>query len=89
MIECQANYAIDCIRQVIKSGGRSIEVRTQPFDKYQEYLQSEMKSTVFSSGCLSWYRNDRGVQWILWPGNLTRFWWQLVKCEPEDYIVKK
>ncbi len=86
MIECQVNYAIDGIRKLIQSGAKSMDVRQEPFDQYHDDLFSVMKNRVFGAGgCQAWYLNSKGVNWTLWPRDLTTYWWVTRQCNLEDY----
>lgn len=78
MIECQVEYAVSCIRKLIRSGKRSLDAKQSSYEAYQAWLTEAMKSMVFSGGtCSNWYSNARGVVWILWPSNCTKYWWSL------------
>ena len=81
------NYTTQLISQVIRNKLKSIEVRQEPTDKYQTYLASMLDGTVWTSGCASWYKSARGVDWILWPSNMVTLWWNLVRTEIQDYVM--
>ena len=89
MIECQVAYAVDAIRNMIKTNVKSVNVKKQVSDEYQEWLQECMKNKVFNSpNCLSWYKNKRGINYTLWPSHLTHYWWTTRKFDIENYICK-
>lgn len=69
MIECEANYTIDAIRKMLKSGARSMVVKKEVQRNYWDWVQENMKGKVFADNttCTGWYRNARGVNWTLWP----------------------
>ena len=50
MIECQNNYALDCVRKLIQSGYKSMECKQEPFDKFYDDLFKMMKLRVFGDG---------------------------------------
>ena len=62
MIECQNNYNLDCVRKLIQSGYKSMEVKQEPFDRFYNNLFEMMKLRVFGAGgCTAWYNNTKGV----------------------------
>lgn len=90
MIECQVDYAVDCIRRLIRSGRKSMSVKEASFLGYQSWLEGAMEKMVFGGGssCASWYKNARGIVWTLWPGNCTKYWWRLRRCNMADFDLK-
>jgi hypothetical protein len=52
-------------------------------------LFETMKTRVFGAGgCRAWYTNSKGVNWTLWPGDLTNYWWITKTCSLNDYQLK-
>ena len=87
-MENQADYTTRLISEVIKINAKSIEARKTPTDNYQSYLGSMLQGTVWTSGCASWYKSARGVDWILWPSNMVVLWWNLARNELKDFIIQ-
>jgi len=85
MIECQANYTLDAIKNCIKGGIKSMDVKESINRNYQDYIQNMMKQRVFHSGCKSWYQNSMGLIFILWPSHLLHYWWMTRKVNFEEY----
>lgn len=89
MIECQNNYGLDCVKKLIASGKKSMECKQEIFEKYNKGLFEHMKNRVFGAGgCSAWYLNSNGVNWTLWPGDLTEYWWKTKQCNLNDYILR-
>ena len=88
MIECQNNYSLDAVKKLIKSGYKSMDCKQEPFDKYHQNLFKDLKNRVFGSGgCSAWYFNAKGINWTLWSGDLTEYWWKTRQCDLNDYIL--
>ena len=88
MIECQNNYSLDAVKKLIKSGYKSMDCKQEPFDKYHQNLFKDLKNRVFGSGgCSAWYFNSKGINWTLWSGDLTEYWWKTRQCDLNDYIL--
>jgi hypothetical protein len=49
-------------------GIQALDVKPQAQQQFIDGVQDELKSTVWSSGCKSWYLNDKGRNVSLWPG---------------------
>ena len=77
MIECQADYAIEGIKKMVKLRAKSFTLKEDRLMAYWNWSQAQMKDLVFGSHSLvsGWYRNERGVNWTLYPAGLVRFWW--------------
>ena len=77
MIECQADYAIEGIKKMVKLRAKSFTLKEDRLMAYWDWSQAQMKDLVFGSHSLvsGWYRNERGVNWTLYPAGLVRFWW--------------
>ena len=90
MIECQADYAIDGIRKLIKLRAKSMKVKEDTMTKYWDWSQKQMKELVFgsNSSVSGWYRNEKGVNWTLYPAGLIRFWWTTKSFDLLDYEIR-
>lgn len=88
IIECQVNFAMDCIRSVIETNSRSIDVKQSAYDRYQALLAHYMPRAVFSGSCQSWYKNAKGVIFALWPSDCTHFWWKLKSFDMDDFVYR-
>ena len=89
MIECENNYSLDAVSRLIKSGYKSMECRQDTFDRFYENLFDMMKRRVFGAGgCRAWYNNSKGVNFTLWPSDLTHYWWVTRTCNLDEYLLK-
>ncbi|WP_406289977.1 flavin-containing monooxygenase [Embleya sp. NBC_00896] len=75
VIEAQARYAVDAVRQMHEHDIAEVEVLPGTQDAYNAWLDERMRHTVWSAGgCTSWYMDERnGRITALWPGSLSRF----------------
>jgi len=90
VIECQANYVIDAIKKLASTGARSLVVKKEVQEAYWDWTQRQMKGKVFAdnSMCTGWYRNDRGINWTLWPEDLVTFWWWTKSVNLDEYNLQ-
>ena len=85
MIECQVTYIMSCVRTLVEAGGKSMNCRRQPLANFLKYIYSEMEKRVWTTSCDSWYKNDKGIVFVLWPNNTIEYWWKLLSCKFTDF----
>ncbi len=68
MIESQVHYVMGAIQAMKSRGIQSLDVKPQAQKQFIDQVQAELRSTVWNSGCKSWYLNDQGRNVSLWPG---------------------
>ena len=87
--ECQVRYVMGCLGALLEGGHRSIEVRPEVHDDYNDRLQAELDTMVWSHPSIrhSWYRNDSGRIYILSPWRLVDYWAWTRRPELDDFIL--
>ncbi|MPZ62069.1 MAG: NAD(P)-binding protein [Propionibacteriales bacterium] len=89
MIEAQIDYVLQCIAAMDRNGWRTIDVRPEVEEAYNEEVQRKMKGTVWTAGgCHSWYLDGNGRNSTLWPRSTWRFRLQTRRFRPEEYAVR-
>lgn len=68
MIESQVQYIADALKQQRAKGWAWMDVKEEPQRDFVARMQAGLKNTVWASGCQSWYLDDKGQNWTLWPG---------------------
>ncbi|CAE6431449.1 unnamed protein product [Rhizoctonia solani] len=84
--EVQINYAMQLIKPIIRGHAKSFVPKVDATKAYNDYLQEELKSTVWTS-CISWYHtgaNRRG-KLMTWPATQTYMWWMMRTPIWRDY----
>ena len=89
MIEAQVNYILQCLDETQKRGADMLDVRQNVQDTFNEKLQKEIKTTVWSSGCTSWYQREDGKNTTLWPSFTMRYWHETRRLHANDYAFGK
>ncbi len=87
MIESQLAYVIDALRQMADRGWDTVEVEAQAQRRFNARLQGRHDTTVWSTGCRSWYLDDKGQNTTLWPGFTFMFRRQTARFDASSYIV--
>jgi cation diffusion facilitator CzcD-associated flavoprotein CzcO len=68
MIESGVRYVVDAIRTIRAQNLHSVEVRHEVQRDWNADLQRRLQGTVWSTGCKSWYLDQEGRNYTLWPG---------------------
>ena len=87
MIESQLAFVLDAVRQIEAAGGGPAEVRPQVAAAYNAALQARLPSTVWGSGCSSWYLDSEGRNLTLWPGFTFEFRRRTRRFRPADFTL--
>ena len=68
MMEAQYSYVCGAIDLLKGNGARALDVSPQAQEAFNRGLQERLKTTVWSTGCRSWYLDKNGKNTTLWPG---------------------
>jgi cation diffusion facilitator CzcD-associated flavoprotein CzcO len=74
MIECQANYVMDCLRQMDERNLQTIDVRTDRLEDYNVQIQRDLSATAWAATDHSWYKTADGTITNNWSGTTFRYW---------------
>lgn len=88
MIEGQAHYAAQTIAMLGRRDLAAIEVRAEVEAAFNTWLQGRLGHTVWSSGCRSWYLDERGKNTTLWPTFATAFRLRTARPRARDYHLR-
>jgi 4-hydroxyacetophenone monooxygenase len=88
-IECQVTYLLGALREMAERGLRSMEVRQDVYDVYNETVDNKLKNMVWSHrGVTSWYKNEKNRVTLTSPWRLVDFWNLTRKFEPAEYVLQ-
>lgn len=85
IIEAQVRYIINCMQETIKRGAASIDAKEAVSESFNADLQDQLKGTVWHGHCNSWYQDDNGRIFTLWPKGTINFKQALRKLHPEEF----
>jgi cation diffusion facilitator CzcD-associated flavoprotein CzcO len=89
MIEAQIGYVVAALRRMQETGAGALEVRRSAQDDYNARLQAELTDTVWNAGgCRSWYRDEQGYNFTLWPGHTYTFLRLMRRFDAESYELR-
>jgi cyclohexanone monooxygenase len=82
-----AEYILQMLNLVEKTQTQAIAVKDQVQDRFNARVQEMLSGTVWQSGCVSWYQQDGGRNFALWPTYTWKYWLQTRKLNPADYLL--
>jgi len=88
MLEAQAGYVAQALRLLAGGGAERLEVRQDVHDGFQRELAERLESTVWASGCGSWYVNDAGRVTANWPGMPGEYLRRTARLEIADFQTR-
>ncbi|KAL9538471.1 hypothetical protein MBANPS3_010905 [Mucor bainieri] len=87
MIEAQVSFAVNCIKKlIIEKKMSAIEPTVEAQSAYMSQLRSDLKGTIWTTSCNSWYKNSSGEVTNIYPNTVTRFRHTLGKFREQDYV---
>ena len=85
-LECQFNFTIRCLRGLVENNMKSMAIKQLVNDRYQAWSRQAIKNKAFAHpSCTSWYRNARGVNYVVWPAQPFLYWWHTMGLNLNDY----
>ena len=85
MIESQVDYILQMMDLVAQSQSNAIVVKDQVQDQFNHDVQDMLNNTVWQSGCVSWYQQDGGKNFALWPTYTWKYWLKTKSLHPSDF----
>jgi cation diffusion facilitator CzcD-associated flavoprotein CzcO len=85
MIESQVQYIADCLRELQRRGARTMNLRPDVQQAFNERLQQDMRRSVWMSGCHSWYQTKSGKVTAIWPGFTFSFRRRTRRVRADEY----
>ena len=85
MIESQVDYILQMMDLVAQSQSNAIVVKDQVQDQFNQDVQDMLNNTVWQSGCVSWYQQDGGKNFALWPTYTWKYWLKTKSLHPSDF----
>ncbi|EFV13276.1 flavin-containing monooxygenase [Segniliparus rugosus] len=86
MIESQIRYAVQAMRLAESRGATSIASKSAVQARFNDEVQRKLSTAVWATGgCKSWYVDEHGRNWTLWPGFTWEYWLRTRKVNAEDF----
>ena len=87
--ECQIRYVMGCLTTLLTGGASAIECRQDVHDAYNERLQAELATMVWSHPTIrhSFFQNDSGKIHILSPWRLVDYWTWTREPDLDEFLL--
>lgn len=85
MIEAQVHYILECTRLMREKGATYMDVKASAQREFNRHVQDNIKGTVWSTGCVSWYQQEDGKNFTIWPWSTWKYWLETRKVKADDY----
>jgi cation diffusion facilitator CzcD-associated flavoprotein CzcO len=90
MIEQQTAYVVRLLDAMDARGARSVEVRPQAQQRYNDEIQTKLARGIWSTGgCTSWYLDATGRNRTIWPGLTVSYWWRTRRLDTKAYTWRR
>ncbi|MEE2664662.1 MAG: NAD(P)/FAD-dependent oxidoreductase [Myxococcota bacterium] len=85
MIEAQVGYILKCIRAASERALVHLDPRREESDRFNRDIQQDLDRTIWKSGCKSWYMDENGKVFALWPSSTLRYLWEMRRPLLHEY----
>lgn len=85
IIEAQTKYIIKCIKETLKRGASAIDPLEEASEAFNRDLQEQLKDTVWNGHCQSWYQDENGRIFTLWPKGTINFRRSIKTLDNKEY----
>ncbi len=86
MIESQLRYVVDAVSTAL-TRRLLVEPTAPAAQRWTTMVREKLPSTVWATGCASWYLNDAGVNTTIWPDFTFRYRHATRRFDPRDHRV--
>lgn len=87
MIEQQVDYVLQALDLLDRRGADFVDVRPDAQDGFLDRIQTRLTDTVWQSGCKSWYIDENGRNFTIWPHFTWKYWLETRRFDPDEYDV--
>ena len=85
MMECQARYLLDALRQMSDRGFAALDVRPEAQAAFTAEMQQALAETVWADIDSSWYKNERGRITNNWPYTTASYFFRTRRVDLSHY----
>lgn len=90
MMEAQVGYAIKCVKKIIRSKLKYLDVKKPAMDDfYFHKIKEKAKNLVVSGDCRATYKDEHGTVFGLWPDWTFKYCIELRKPDFNDFNMVK
>jgi len=84
MIERQVEYVLQALALRRSAGASAVAVRPDVQRDFNDEMRRRTASSVWGTGCRSWYLDAAGVNRAVWPASVLSYWRRIARLRPSD-----
>ncbi len=88
MMEAQVHWILQALKAMDRAGARTLCVSDASYRHMETEMSRRSRSTVWQSGCRSWYLDAQGANTALWPGLSAEFWLRTRRFNSRHFILE-
>jgi cation diffusion facilitator CzcD-associated flavoprotein CzcO len=73
MLESQMSWVVGALQEMTRRPGACLDVRESAQGAFDREMQGRLRTSVWQSGCTSWYRTRSGRVVTNWPGLMSEY----------------
>jgi cation diffusion facilitator CzcD-associated flavoprotein CzcO len=85
--ELQLAYVMQLVEQLRSGGATEVTPTYEATEAFEDERLEASKTTIWASGCTSWYLDDRGVP-AVWPFRFSRFREEMAAPKLDAYDLR-
>ena len=85
MLEAQFKYIIGCLNLMRQREAKLLDVKPQSEAEFDKRVQDGLQSTVWHTGCKSWYLDKNGRNYTLWYSSTLAYRRLMRRVDPNDF----
>jgi len=90
LAECQVRYVVGCIEEMIKGSYRSMAIKPDIFQRYNDEMDEKLKTLVWSDPDVrSWHKNEKGRVVANSPWRLIEYWRLTERPDLREYELER
>ncbi len=88
MMEGQVEWILQALRHVSAAGPRAwLDCKPERLEQFLAELDRAHEGQVWATGCQSWYLNEAGENFTIWPGSTLSYRRRIRRFEPDDFVL--
>lgn len=84
IIESELRYVLSAL-ELIRDRGLTLDLAPASMAAWLAEIDRRSATSVWESGCRSWYLNSAGENFTLWPGSTLEYAWRTRRFDPAAY----
>ena len=87
MIESQIRYVVQALDLLDEQQATYLDVRPDTEQDFLARVQHRLSDTVWESGCTSWYLDENGRNFTIWPHFTWKYWLETRRLKLKDFTL--